>query len=236
MKIFIDPGHNDKKFDTGAEGNGLREQDITYSISQLVKKELEKYTCEIKLSRENKEDILGSDVNSSLRVRTDMANNWKANLFVSIHCNSHPNTTANGTEVYVYSTSSQVYELAKDICKNISKNINTYDRGVMTANFAVLKNTTMPAMLIECAFLSNVNDANKLKSEQVKIANAIVEKIVTYYNLQKKNQEIENIDEIINCLQNEGILTDVEHWKKKLNEDTSSYWLARKMANYINSK
>ena len=88
MKIFIDAGHNDSKWNTGAVGNGLREQDITFSISKLLAEKFKTVGVTTKLSRENKGDILGTNNNSAITARVKMANDWGADLFISVHCNS----------------------------------------------------------------------------------------------------------------------------------------------------
>lgn len=188
MKIFIDAGHNDKLFDTGAMGNGLREQDITFAVSNILAEKFKNIDVDIKLSRPTKSTILGSDLNSSLNKRAELANEWGADLFLSIHCNSFWLASANGTEVYAYSKKSSAYNLGEKIAKNISKQLDIYNRGTKTSNFAVLKKTSMPALLIELAFISNVNDAQKLKDRQEEFADAIFQEVCEYYNLKPKKQ------------------------------------------------
>ena len=188
MKIFIDAGHNDKLCDTGATANGLKEQDITFAVSNILAEKFKNIDVDIKLSRPTKSTILGTDLNSSLNKRAELANKWGADLFLSIHCNSFWLASANGTEVYAYSKKSSVYNLGKKIAENISKQLDIYNRGIKTSNFAVLKKTSMPALLIELAFISNVNDAQKLKDRQEEFADAIFQEVCEYYNLKPKKQ------------------------------------------------
>ena len=173
MRIFIDAGHNFSGEDTGATANGLKEQDITFSVSNILAEKFKNIDVDIKLSRPTKSTVLGSDLNSSLNKRAELANKWGADLFLSIHCNSFWLASANGTEVYAYSKKSSAYNLGEKIAKNISKQLDIYNRGIKTSNFAVLKKTSMPALLIELAFISNVNDAQKLKDRQEEFADAI---------------------------------------------------------------
>ena len=189
MKIFIDAGHNDKLCDTGATGNGLKEQDITFAVSNILAEKFKNVDVDVKLSRPTKSTILGTHLNSSLNERAELSNKWGADLFLSIHCNSFWLASANGTEVYAYSKKSTAYTLGEKIAKNISKQLGTYNRGIKTGNFAVLKKTSMPALLIELAFIRNVNDAQKLKDRQEEFADAIFQEICEYYNLkpQKTN-------------------------------------------------
>ncbi len=188
MKIFIDPGHNDSKVDTGAVGNGLKEQDITFAMSTLLAEKLKSVGVDVMLSRKSKTDILGTDLNSSLSTRAKMANQWGADLFLSIHCNSFWLSSANGTETYTYSKTSKAYELSKNICNAISKKLGTYNREAKTANFVVLKKTSMPALLVETAFISNKSDAQKLKDRQEDFVNVIFEEICKHYKIEKKEQ------------------------------------------------
>lgn len=186
MKIFIDAGHNDSKVDTGAEGNGLREQDITYYVAKKLGEKLKSIGVDVKLSRNKKTEIIGTSVSDSLWQRAKMANVWNADLFISIHCNAFYLKSSNGTETYVYDKKSKVYDLAKNISKRISDDLEIKNRGTKTASFAVLKNTTMPAILIETAFITNKTDAEKLKNRQDDFVSAIYEEICNYYNIGKK--------------------------------------------------
>ena len=88
MKIFVDSGHNYKGADTGAIGDGCREQDITFEIGNRLRKLLENCGHSVKMSRESKEISLGKTVKESLKKRCDMANVWGADLFISIHTNA----------------------------------------------------------------------------------------------------------------------------------------------------
>lgn len=189
MKIFIDAGHNDSKWNIGAAGNGLREQDITYDISKILANKLQEAGIQVKLSRENKTDILGTDNSTSLSARAKMANAWDADLFISIHCNSASSASASGTEVFTYSTSSKSYALAQKICQGICNKLKTKNRGTKTANFAVLRQTSMPAILIETAFISNALDASLLKNKQDDFASAICNEVCSYYGIQQGKKE-----------------------------------------------
>lgn len=184
--IFIDAGHNYAKWNTGAERNGLREQDITFYISKKLYDKLTIAGFDVKLSRERITDILGTNNSTSLTTRTTMANNWGADLFISIHCNSHITPTATGTETLVYSEKSSIYNLAKNINNAISKNLSLKKRGVKPSpNLTVLKKTMAPALLVETAFISNVNDAQKLKDRQDDFAEIICNEICAYYGVKK---------------------------------------------------
>lgn len=230
MKIFIDAGHNDNMVDTGATGNSLREQDINFAISYLLAQKLKSIEVDVKLSRDKKETIIGTDLNSSLSTRAKMANDWGADLFISIHCNSFTNANANGTETYTYGTKSKAYELSKKLCDAISTKIGTYNRGAKIANYTVLTKTSMPAILIETAFISNSTDAMKLKNNQEEIALAIFDTICEHYGIEKVENDFENA---INVLKSKGIIGEPEKWKNKKWDNEDVEWLIKKTAKYV---
>ena len=232
MKIFIDAGHNFSGVGTGAVGNGLKEQDITFYISDKLKGLLISAGHEVKMSREKLKDNLGATVTDGLYKRANMANEWGADLFVSIHCNAF-NGKAQGTETLVYSLEGKSVPHAKKIQKAIVKSLGTKDRGIKARpGLVVLKKTSMPALLVETAFIDNKEDALLLKNKQEDFAKAIYEGIVGE-KVKESQKELTSVKDIVEELQRIGIITDADLWMKKLNEDENSYWLARKTLNYI---
>ena len=186
MKIFIDAGHNYAKWNTGATGNGLKEQDVTFEIAKRLGNKFKEVGVDILLSRNNITDILGTNNNTSLQTRVDKANNWSADLFISIHCNSYILSSATGTETLVYSTKSSSYNLAKNIANNIATKLSLKNRGVkLRPDLQILKKTKMPALLVETAFISNINDAQKLKDRKDDFVEAIFNSVCDYYNIKK---------------------------------------------------
>ena len=92
IKIFIDQGHNPHSVNAGAEGFGVREQDITYNVGIYLRDFLNADPrFEARTSRNTPEEILGTNNNSSLAARVNMANSWPANYFISIHTNANVN-------------------------------------------------------------------------------------------------------------------------------------------------
>ena len=163
-KIYIDPGHNPKGGDTGANGYGHKEQDITVQIGQRVLDLLVKSGQTVYMSRQTEGDVIGDgSLSSSLQSRAADANSKGADLFVSIHCNA-ANTKAFGCETYSFPGSREGRELAACIQNYLPQLTGRYDRGVKEANFAVLKNTNMPAVLVETAFIDNYDDSYYLAS------------------------------------------------------------------------
>lgn len=92
IKIFVDQGHNPSGPNTGAEGSGLLEQDVTYAVGVYLADLLRADPrFEVRLSRSTPEEILGTSNATSLAERVRLANEWPADYFISIHCNANVN-------------------------------------------------------------------------------------------------------------------------------------------------
>lgn len=182
VKIFIDPGHGG--YDSGAIGNGLYEKNIVLDIAKRMQKHLNKYAgVEIKLSRT-------SDKFIKLEDRAKMANDWGADYFVSVHNNSF-NGSANGFESYIHNGNrgtKDAKEKQNIIHNHIASNIDARDRGQKDANFSVLRNTNMSAILIEYLFIDNSSERKKLNSasHRDKLAKLTAEGIAKAFKLKRK--------------------------------------------------
>ena len=109
IKIYIDQGHNPRDFNTGAEGNGFYEQDITYEVGRRLYALLStRPEFELKLSRPTSDTILGTSNASSLTTRVRDANAWGADVFLSLHTNASLNERATGSEALIYSKASTI--------------------------------------------------------------------------------------------------------------------------------
>lgn len=241
MKIFIDAGHNYSGGDTGAMGNGLKEQDITFVIAKRLKELLTAAGHTVKMSRNNITDNVGKTLSESINTRAKMSNTWGADLFVSVHTNAF-NKKAYGTETLVYSKTGKAYETAKRIQKAIVTKLGTNDRGIKERpDLGVLRLTKAPALLVETAFIDNPADAQKLSYKSKEFAVAIFEGITgeavksetTPSKTQTAKKEIESVNDIVFELSHRGIITDKELWLNKLTEDANAYHLARKTVKYL---
>ena len=183
IRIFIDAGHNPTGPNTGAEGNGLREQDINYAVSQYLADLLRADPrFAVRLSRNTPSEILGTSNATSLAARVMMANSWPADYFISIHCNSNVNPAINGTEVYVYQQNTQPYWLAQHVLQGIVNRVGTKDNGVrLNPSLYILRRTRMPAILVELAYLSNESDAQKLEDDPYGFAQGIYNGMLSYF-------------------------------------------------------
>ncbi|MDG3043687.1 N-acetylmuramoyl-L-alanine amidase [Bacillus sp. B6(2022)] len=155
VKIFIDPGHGGT--DSGAAANGLLEKNITLQIALFLRDMLisEYDGVSVRLSR-------SIDQSVTLSQRTNAANSWGADYFVSIHINAGGGT---GFESYVYpGVSAPTTTYRNALHDEIVRSVDFADRGKKTANFHVLRETSMSAILTENGFIDTVADANKLRN------------------------------------------------------------------------
>ena len=184
IKIFIDQGHNPSGyFNSGAEGNGVTESEVNYQVGIYLQNLLnDDSRFEARVSRSTPTTVLGHNNASSLQERVRMANEWPANYFISIHCNSNPNSAINGTEVYIYQFLTQANWLADQVMKGITQTVGTKNNGIrVNQSLYVLRRTTMPSILVELAYLSNLSDAQKLKNDQYQFAYGIYLGIMRYF-------------------------------------------------------
>ncbi len=185
IKIFIDQGHNPEGANTGAEGLGLYEDEVTYEVGRyLYNLLMENGEFDVMLSRDTPNEVLGGTNAESLRLRVNMANNWGADYFVSIHTNAVSNSSANGSEAFVYRREGEAYPFAESILNSIVMRMGTRDRGVkIRPSLYVLRKTKMPAVLIELGFLTNPSDARKMRDDPYGFAYAMYQGILTYFGL-----------------------------------------------------
>lgn len=164
-KVFLDPGHGGR--DPGAVGNGIQEKNINLALALACREYLLSNfsNVEIKMSRE-------TDTFLGLKERSDMANKWGAELFLSFHINAAENAAAAGFETYIYDSfkpgaaKTKAEQLQFSLHKATAPRTGMNDRGMKSANFHVLRETNMTALLSENGFISNAGDAAKMKTPQ----------------------------------------------------------------------
>lgn len=186
VKIFLDAGHGGT--DSGAIGNGLQEADLTLQIVLKTRSYLKANyeNLEIMCSRE-------SDVSRSLVQRTNNANDWGADVFVSVHINS-ATASATGFETYIHPiTKAKTKALQNIMHTEIMEQIkgeNIRDRGKKQSNFHVLRESDMSAILTETLFINNPVDASKLKSDAFldRVAKGHAVGLAKFFGLTEKSR------------------------------------------------
>ncbi len=209
--IVVDAGHGGH--DSGAVGNGLREKDVALEVAMYLADSL-RADYNVITTRSTDEFI-------PLGRRAEIGNNANADLFVSIHLNSAPSSTATGSEVFYYSKKESAYasEVAKfensvdkgyadvpisdfiindifyrvnqnksaaiagDVLNNITETFGLRRRGVFGANFAVLRGSNSPSILVEIGFISNHADMDlyATQSSRKNLAEKIADGIRKHY-------------------------------------------------------
>ncbi|NLI70058.1 MAG: N-acetylmuramoyl-L-alanine amidase [Firmicutes bacterium] len=182
-KIVLDPGHGGK--DPGAVGY-LEEKVINLQLGILLRTRLvEDYICEVRLTREN-------DLSLSLAERAGMANRWGADFFLALHSNAGGGS---GYEDFIYSGRvPQETIVARDrihpFVAGVWTGAGRPDRGKKRANFYLLRETKMAAMLVENGFVDNAEDARLLKDAafQKALAAGMARGIATALGLPKADK------------------------------------------------
>ena len=189
-KVFIDPGHGGS--DPGALGFGYRESDINLQVAKKVESKLKANGIDVKMSR-------NSDEFYSLSERAEMANNYGADIFVSIHQNSATASSANGIETYYNKYRVDDKPLSNDVQEQLINQTGAYNRGVKNAEFTVLVKSKMTASLVECGFISNETEVKNISnsSYQDKLATGISNGIESYLKNNVILQPQNPSDEII---------------------------------------
>ena len=190
--IFLDPGHGGS--DPGAVSGGVREKDLTLSVYNKVSSKLASLGYTVLTSRNVDKDV-------DLVDRADQANKANADMLLSIHFNAGGRGVARGIETYYYQSQAdrvpkinkenhnnaerleRSRKLANKVQQNLLYQTGANDRGVKRASFTVLRETSIPSILVELGFIDNPEERNKIKTNeyQERLANGIVDGIVEYY-------------------------------------------------------
>lgn len=201
---MLDAGHGYHTPGKRTPDGSMREWEFNSVVANYAKEILENY--------QNVQVLFAHDptgqVDIPLKSRIDYANKVGADVYVSIHANAYGNgwNSAKGIETFVYTTNPPIARsLANLVQKKLVEKTGLYNRGVKTANFHVLRETKMTAILVECGFMTNKEEAALLKSDAYrrKCAQAIAEGLIEFYNLKLKPIVI-----------NEPVKQEVSSWAK----------------------
>ena len=179
--VVLDAGHGGT--DSGKVGiNGVKEKDINLTITNSVKKILEKENIQVIMTRETDEQLAQSKV-EDLKYRVSLMNEKKPSLAVSIHQNSYPQESVRGPQIFYFAHSKEAKKAA-EVMQTELKNFDQEHAREIKGNttYYMLKNTKSPIVIVECGFLSSPVEAGMLIDEayQQKLAQAIGNGILKY--------------------------------------------------------
>ncbi|MBP3041928.1 N-acetylmuramoyl-L-alanine amidase [Bacillaceae bacterium Marseille-Q3522] len=177
-KIVIDPGHGGE--DPGATGaSGQHEKEFTLSLSKKIAALLEQ-EAQIQVLMTREEDVF---LSAEERFRPKFANENEADLYISIHGNTFDDPSVSGTASFYYHQNSKAF--ANTIHQKVVNATSFKDRGVNKENFFVLKDTNMPAVLLEIGYMTNPDEEQQMLSDnfQKEIANSIYEGVIEFLDL-----------------------------------------------------
>ncbi len=187
--VVIDAGHGG--FDPGKVGiNGALEKDINLKIAEKLKMFLEANDVRVVMTRETDEGLYDADSSNKkvqdMKRRIELIDQASPALTVSIHQNSYPEEYVHGAQVFYYGGSSEGQQLAELLQTQLVKGVDPENKRQVKANdsYYLLKKTGVPIVIVECGFLSNGAEAEKLCSDiyQEKLAWAIHLGILQYLN------------------------------------------------------
>lgn len=179
LKVFIDPGHggDDNGAAYGDRLDYVEEDDLNLIIGFLLRSELKLAGHAVTMSRE-------VDTFISLHDRAVDANAWHADYFVSIHCDAWHKDTTSGISTHIHpDCSNATRSFAKAVHDSLVRTFTGHaNRGVKESNFQVLRDTRMPAVLIECEFVTNPETRRFLRepANQLALARAIARGIINH--------------------------------------------------------
>jgi len=187
-RVMIDPGHGG--IDPGASSReGHLEKVIVLSIGNYLKALLNQAAVYTVMSRTTDSDLADPGIRNlmerkrqDLQRRVEMAHESKVDIYVSLHCNSFPSSRWSGAQTFYFPGDEESRELAEAIQARLVEQLGPNERQVKSADYRVLRDTQMPAVMVEVGFLSNPTEARLLADPtyQQRVARAVFAGIVDY--------------------------------------------------------
>lgn len=199
--IAVDAGHGG--YDNGASFNGRLEKNDNLRLALAVRDELQKMGQQVVMTRD-------SDVFVPLNQRAAIANNAGADLFISLHRNSYPEQTptTKGVDNYIHTyATAETERMARIVLDHVVNVGVQLDRGIQRGNFAVLRNTNMPAMLLEMGFIINEEDNRFFDEKLQDYARAIAQGAIEALGDEKK-EIIRAVQQMLNDWYGAGLEVD----------------------------
>lgn len=183
--IFIDAGHGGK--DDGAHYNNVLEDEVNLQISKLLYEELFNDGAIVLTSRVGDYDLADLYANnrkmSDLKKRATMINEGNVDLFVSVHLNAFHNSNVSGAQVFYRRNDKNSFDLSASLQEQLNE-LNKKNKVSKNGDYFLLESTTAPGVIVECGFLSNLEESKKLKevAYQKKVVSLIKKGIEIYFN------------------------------------------------------
>ena len=221
--LILDAGHS---FNTKGKNNAKEnfyEWEFNNDMQYKIKSRCEALGIKVFLTNPNPDKV--SDI--PLSTRASLANDyWLRNskpksIFISIHANAFSNSSARGTETYTANNASTTSKnfakvLNNEIVKTMKElDVNAKDRGIKSENFTVIYKASMPSVLCEYAFYSNLDDLKILKNNKSELVEATVKAICAYFGIEYKKETINTNKLYKVCI---GAYKDKDNASKMLNE------------------
>lgn len=187
--VVIDAGHGGN--DPGKIGiNGAQEKDINLLVAEKLKKYLEANDVRVVMTRESDEGLYDAGASNKkvqdMKRRIAIIEETAPQITVSIHQNSYPEEYVHGAQVFFYTGSREGQELAESVQRQLVEKVDPENRRQVKANdsYYLLKKTGVPIIIVECGFLSNSREAEKLCTDeyQEELAWAIHMGVLQYLN------------------------------------------------------
>ncbi len=186
--VVIDAGHGGR--DDGCSGqSGVKESEINLSISRKLKADLERLGISVVLTRCDGNGLYKSGVDnykkSDMEERVKIIENASPDMVISIHCNSYADRSVSGAQVYYHEGDEVGKEFAEAVQGQLKTQLENARGEIGKGDYYILKETSAPAIIVECGYLTNAQDENNLKDGdyQNRISYAIMCGVVKYFDL-----------------------------------------------------
>jgi N-acetylmuramoyl-L-alanine amidase len=222
--VIVDDGHGletaGKRTPKFEDGTFIKENEFNHPTKKIVMDELKDQGF-------NVFDVSPERTDTSLKTRSDRANaeykkkKYKAYIYISIHYNAigyYWEDKVGGIETYHYPTSSKGKKLAEKIHNQLLKGTDLKDRHVKSANFHVLRETAMPAVLLECGFMSNHTEAKLMKNlaYQEECAIEITKGVCDYFGIKYKNTAVDELERLTKIISPKYYPVWLKHFRSNM--------------------
>ncbi len=187
--IVIDAGHGGR--DGGAVGKttGISESVLNLQYALCLKEACEQFGFDVVLTRSTMDGLYDESASnkkkSEMEKRKNIINNSNADLVISLHMNSFPLSSSEGAQVFYAKGSEQGFNLAKSIQNSLSKSFESARDYVTVGDYFVLNYSNIPAILVECGFLSNPEEEKLLQTEEYRknFCYSILAGVINYFEM-----------------------------------------------------